>query len=125
LGLDDRAALLQADWTVPGWSDGVGAPFDLILANPPYVERGAELGPSVRDFEPHHALFAGDDGLDDYRRLVPQVASLMARDGVALFEIGATQADAVSELARAADLTPRLHLDLASRPRVVEMRSST
>jgi release factor glutamine methyltransferase len=123
LGLDARAIIRLADWTRPGWSDGLGQ-FSLILANPPYVEADAALAPSVRAFEPAGALFAGAEGLDDYRVLVPQLPGLLAPGGVALVEIGHTQAAAVSALAGAAGLTTVLHQDLAGRPRVLEMRAA-
>src|SRR5690606_19827826 len=85
LGL--RARMLLRDWTVPGWADDLGS-FDLILCNPPYVEDGAHLAPSVRDYEPAAALFAGPEGLDDYTVLLPQVPALLSPDGVAVVEIG-------------------------------------
>ena len=116
LGLEDRAAMVRADWTVPGWADALHGPFDLVLANPPYVETGAVLAADVRDHEPPEALFAGPDGLDDYRVLVPQMPGLLAANGIALFEIGATQASAVMALAEAAGLVASLHRDLGGRP---------
>ena len=121
LELDARATICSADWTRPGWSDGLGQ-FDLILANPPYVEAEAALAPCVRAFEPAGALFAGAEGLDDYRVLVPQLPGLLARGGVAMVEIGHAQADAVCAIAGPAGLTTVLHRDLAGRPRVLEMR---
>jgi len=120
LGLSDRAAFLRADWTQPGWAEPLGAPFDLILANPPYVESEAELAPSVRDHEPAGALFSGPEGLDDYRVLVPQLAGLLAPGGAALVEIGATQAADVLAIGAAAGLAGRVHRDLAGRERTVE-----
>lgn len=118
LGLADRATMRQTDWTAPGWAAGLGR-FDLILANPPYVEDDAALDPSVRAFEPASALFAGADGLDDYRVLVPQLPGLLAPGGLALVEIGHTQADAVIALGARAGLAGTVHPDLAGRPRVI------
>jgi len=120
LGLSDRAAFLRADWTQPGWAEPLGAPFDLILANPPYVESEAQLAPSVRDHEPAGALFSGPEGLDDYRVLVPQLPGLLAPGGAALVEIGATQAADVLAIGAAAGLAGRVHRDLAGRERTVE-----
>ena len=122
LGLNGRASFALADWSVPGWTDRLGSGFDLILANPPYVEAAATLAPSVRDHEPHGALFAGPDGLDDYRILIPQLPGLLTLDGIAVVEIGATQAEAVSGIAREAGLGASLHRDLGGRPRVLELR---
>lgn len=121
LRLSGRARMLHADWDAPGWTDSIGGPFDLVLANPPYVETGAELEPSVRHFEPAGALFAGEDGLDAYRKLIPQLPVLLAPGGLAFVEIGASQADAVSAIARASGLQARLHRDLAKRPRVLQL----
>lgn len=121
LGLAGRARMVAADWEQPDWTDALGAPFDLILANPPYVETAAELGASVRAHEPHGALFAGIDGLDAYRALVPQLPALLTDEGMAVVEIGATQAEAVSAIAAAAGLSATLHRDLGGRPRALSL----
>ncbi|HEX4849136.1 MAG TPA: peptide chain release factor N(5)-glutamine methyltransferase [Novosphingobium sp.] len=121
LGLADRARMVGADWDAPGWCDGLGR-FDLILANPPYVEDTAELAPSVRAHEPAGALFAGADGLDAYRVLIPQLPALLVEGGMALVEIGHRQAEAVGEMAMAAGFAVELHHDLAGRPRVLALQ---
>jgi len=113
--------LLKRDWREPGWYDGLGE-FDLVLANPPYIEDEAPLGPDVRDWEPAGALYAGADGLDDYRILIPQLPKLLTEDGVAVLEIGATQADFVSEMAEKAGFLCELRHDLGNRPRALILR---
>jgi len=118
LGLDHRVRLAAADWTKPGWSGRLGT-FDLVLCNPPYVEDAAPLDPDVRDHEPHAALFAGADGLDDYRVLIPQLPSLLAPGGVAVFEIGHRQAESVAALACESGFAAALRHDLAGRPRAL------
>jgi release factor glutamine methyltransferase len=124
LGLGERARMIRADWHAADWARDLGGPFDLILANPPYVEDDAALDPTVRDHEPAGALFAGPDGLDDYRVLVPQLPALIADQGVALVEIGYTQADAVTAIGAAAGLSALLHKDLGGRPRVLEFKKA-
>jgi len=121
LGLNTRTGFIEVDWHQPGWAEGLGR-FDLVLANPPYVEDAAELAPSVRNHEPAGALFAGPDGLGDYRVLVPQLPALLAPGGVALVEIGATQTDAVTAIAAACGFRLALHHDLGGRPRVLELK---
>ena len=121
LGLADRAALLLRDWDQPGWSDGLGQ-FDLILANPPYVEDDAELAVSVGQYEPTGALFAGPEGLDAYRVLLAQLPELLAEGGSVQVEIGWQQADSVAAIAHAAGFTSALQRDLAGRPRVISLR---
>jgi release factor glutamine methyltransferase len=120
LGLAARARLLHADWEIADWSRDLGQ-FDVILANPPYVEIDAPLAISVRNFEPAGALFAGQKGLDAYHILLPQLPSLLAPRGVALVEIGVSQAEAVSAIARGAGLAASLHRDLAERPRALQL----
>jgi release factor glutamine methyltransferase len=121
LGLGDRASFALADWHAPNWAEGIGQ-FDLILANPPYVEDAAEIEPTVRDHEPAEALFAGPEGLDDYRVLIPQLPALLAAGGAALVEIGYALADAVSAIAAEAGFTASLHHDLGGRPRALELK---
>jgi release factor glutamine methyltransferase len=121
LGLAARAQMVMADWDAPGWTSALGPGFDLILANPPYVEDAAPLARSVREHEPAGALFAGPEGLDAYRVLVPQLAGLLAPRGTALLEIGATQAPGVTAIAAAAGFDARLHHDLGGRPRVLAL----
>lgn len=89
--------------------DGISTRADLIVSNPPYVARrdATALAPEVRDYEPHVALFAGDDGLDVHRRLLPAARERLTRSGRLVVEIGQYQADAVTEIAEAA----RLRLD--------------
>ncbi len=121
LGLTGRAQIVRRDWNQPGWADDLGR-FDLVIANPPYVEENADLQPDVRDFEPASALFAGPDGLDDYRVLVPQLPALLTENGVAVLEIGHRQAQSVSEVARNQGFTAEVHQDLGGRDRALVLR---
>jgi release factor glutamine methyltransferase len=121
LGLAARAAFRLRDWHAPGWADDLGT-FDLVLCNPPYVEADAALDRQVRDFEPASALFAGPEGLDDYRVLIPQLRALMNAGATAILEIGANQADAVEALAAASGFAVSLRRDLADRARALVMR---
>ena len=118
LGLADRADMVAADWHAAGWPARLGQ-FDLILANPPYVEDHARLDPTVRDHEPGEALFAGPEGLDDYRVLIPQLPALLAPGGMAVLEIGHTQAPAVALIAAAAGFAAQVRHDLGGRPRAL------
>jgi release factor glutamine methyltransferase len=118
LGFGARSKWLHRSWRDAGWSEGLGC-VDLVLCNPPYVENDAELAPMVKAHEPHSALFAGADGLDDYRILIPQIPALLAPGGTAIFEIGHTQANAVHDLATASGLSTELRHDLAGKPRAL------
>lgn len=117
-----RARFIERDWTRPGWTDDLGR-FDLVLCNPPYVEADANLDPDVRDYEPAEALFSGPKGLDDYRAIIPELGKLLERNAVAIFEIGATQAGAVKEIAEAFGFVVETRHDLANRPRALVFRT--
>jgi release factor glutamine methyltransferase len=96
--------------------------FDLILANPPYVtvEETAALDPEVREHEPAVALFAPPGDPDHWlQRLVRFAAERLAPGGLALVEIGASQAPRAPALAAEAGLDARLSPDLAGIPRVL------
>ena len=114
LGFEKRLKLKLGDW-----AEGVSETFDLILCNPPYIAEGEELGPGVREYEPDEALFAGDEGLDAYRALAPQLPRLLNPGGLAAFEIGPEQGDAVSSLLARDGLQASIANDLAGRPRAV------
>lgn len=114
LGLATRATFRRGDW-----ARGISERFDLVLINPPYVAEDAELGPGVAEFEPGEALFAGPDGLDDYRRLAPDIARLVAPGGLAAIEIGFDQSDAVAQVLAGHGLATRAAHDLAGRPRAL------
>jgi release factor glutamine methyltransferase len=121
LGLADRVRMVRADWDKPGWTESIAPPFDMILANPPYVESGADIAPSVRDHEPAGALFAGTEGLDAYRSLLPQLPALLAPGGLVLVEIGAGQASQVTGIAQESGFSVSLREDMAGQPRVLEL----
>ena len=73
--------------------------FDVIVSNPPYVAANSpDLEAIVGDWEPHAALFAGPDGLDDIRRIIADAPARLRCGGWLVLEIGADQGDAVAGL---------------------------
>ena len=74
--------------------------FDAVVSNPPYVglAEAGDLHPQVRDYEPRTALFAGETGLDVYRRLVPRAGAALKPGGLLALEIGHGQRDALREV---------------------------
>ena len=109
-----RAHVVRGDWDA-----ALMGPFDLIVTNPPYIGTGEVLAHEVAGHEPAEALFAGPDGLDDYRRLAPAIRRLLAPGGAAAIEIGWTQADSVGDLFQAQGFAVTVHRDLGGRPRVL------
>jgi release factor glutamine methyltransferase len=100
-GLSSRVAFSGGDW-----AEGVEGPFDIVVSNPPYIESGhlPGLPPEVREHDPILALDGGTDGLDAYRAIIPAVPALLGPQGLAVFEIGEGQADAVTRIARESGL---------------------
>ena len=110
-GQMQRARIVKGGWT------GTGERFDLILCNPPYIATDEILPPDVANWEPASALYAGEDGLDDYRLIAPALAPQLAVGGIACVEIGYTQRDAVTILFEEHGLTMGCRADLAGRDR--------
>lgn len=97
LGLSDRS-----DWRTGDLFEALkpGERFDIIVSNPPYIRRETigELAPEVRIHEPRMALDGGEDGLDFYRRIIPDAADHLVTGGMLFLEIGYDQAEQVSAL---------------------------
>ncbi len=74
--------------------------YDIIVSNPPYINKRdmEELLPNVKDYEPHTALFGGDDGLYFYESIVNQAENYLSPQGLVAFEIGYDQSESVSKL---------------------------
>lgn len=121
-GLGSRAAVLKGDLLSPIPDR---RPIDFVVSNPPYIPSAEIDGlmPEVSKHEPRLALDGGADGLDVYRRLIPEAAR-RARRGV-LVEVGQHQAPRVADLFRRAGLTDvATRADLTGIERVVAGRRS-
>src|SRR5271154_3997654 len=98
-----------------------GNVFDLVVSNPPYIPRSELLPREVREHEPEIALYGGPDGLDVYRRLIPDAARLVRPGGWLILELACNAAHAVEEMLRDWQEI-RLLPDLAGLPRVALAR---
>ena len=94
----------QLQFHCASWYEGLDEPFDLIISNPPYIKSDATLMPDVKDFDPHLALFGGEDGLDAYRAIAEGAASHLKSNGFVVVEIGAGQNDDVVNIFSAQNL---------------------
>jgi release factor glutamine methyltransferase len=117
IGVADRIQFAEGDLLAPV----AGETFDFVVSNPPYVAESdrAMLAVEVRDYEPATALFAGEDGLSIYRRLIPAAWTSLAPGGFLVVEIGYGQAESLRSLLSAhgyekIEFTP----DLQGIPRV-------
>ena len=96
--LTGRVRCVQADALKPAFP--FLGKFDLIVSNPPYItgREMQELPKSVKDYEPHLALYGGEDGLDFYRSIVKNFAPALKPGGFLCFEFGMGQGDAVCRI---------------------------
>jgi len=117
LGLSARAFFCCGSW-----DDAFSGRFDLLVSNPPYIPyKDIEgLAREVSRYDPHRALDGGQDGLDPYRRLFPQLPHRLAHGGIAVFEFGKGQEEALAALAETCGLKVlEIAADLAGTPRVI------
>ena len=118
----------RCNWFAGEWAAAIGEPFDVVIANPPYVESDVidHLEPEVRLGEPRLALDGGSDGLDAFREMVPQLRRCLARQGFACLEFGSGQEEAVQSILRDAGFSSvQLGQDLDGRPRCALARFAT
>ena len=116
---------IKADFLKSDLYEKVTGKFDLLVSNPPYIERKVipTLMEEVREYDPYLALDGGEDGLDFYRRIVEQAPDYLCRGGRILMEIGCEQAKAVSDLLADGGFREiEVCKDLAGLDRVVSAR---
>ncbi|MBL1436567.1 MAG: peptide chain release factor N(5)-glutamine methyltransferase [Rhodobacteraceae bacterium] len=121
IGVADRVEFCEANWF-----EGVSGQFDLIVSNPPYISESemADLGPDVRDWEPHLALTPGKDGLEAYRHIALGLKAALAQNGRAYFEIGCRQAVDVKDIFTNAGFAQLQVLqDLSGHDRVIALNA--
>jgi release factor glutamine methyltransferase len=96
--VDERLFFVQSDMfaSIPGGSQK----FKVIVTNPPYISHAeiAKLPRGIRDFEPHHALEGGPDGLAAIRHIIAEAPAVLSQAGALCMEMGAGQAESVSAL---------------------------
>lgn len=94
LSLNNQASFLKSNWFE---KLSKTKKFDLIIANPPYIglNEKPELTPEVCEHEPYSALFAGEEGLDDYRIIAADISSYMSEKSIIILEIGYRQSSTV------------------------------
>ena len=120
-GVLSRMGLLKSDWF-----SMVEGEFDAIVCNPPYISKNQReaLAPEVLGQDPDLALFAGDDGLSEYRRIASGLGLALADQGRAIFECGDGQTEAVAEIfATAGEFETTILEELGGRPRFVQVHN--
>jgi len=124
-GVEDRVRFFEGDLLGPLENEAVLGRLDAVVSNPPYVP-STEVGslqPEVRDHEPRLALDGGPDGLDVYRRLIPEAARFLRPKGALLaLEVSPRVAETVERLASAAGFEGALSSDYAGLQRIFRGR---
>jgi release factor glutamine methyltransferase len=126
-GVGKRIEFIQADLLEPFYmgKNHRYPLFNLIVSNPPYIPSGQieELSPEISAWEPRTALDGGPDGLDFYRKIIPQAYNCLAKNGVLLLETGKDQAEKIKEIAESCKSFSKIkvHKDYANKDRVIEI----
>lgn len=118
LGVDQQICFLKGDLLGPLMASGES--YDMVVSNPPYVPSATieTLQPEVRR-EPSVALDGGPDGLDIYRKLLPQAKELLTDDGICAVEHGWDQRDALENLFKDSGFISKSISDLAGLDRII------
>ena len=120
-GVEDRIRFVEGNLLAPV----AGVQFEIVVSNPPYVPEAdrRSLAVEVRDYEPAQALFAGEDGLAVYRRLIPEAFAQLVSGGVLVLEIGHGQQESVCLLLQNTGyVDTEFTADLQGIPRVASAR---
>ena len=114
--LNSKANIIESDMF-----SAVDKKYDLIISNPPYIRTTEEIEDIVKDNEPSMALYAGDDGLDCYRKILSTAKDHMKEKSMIAFEIGELQGDAIRALAHQYldNIRIAIKKDLADKTRMV------
>jgi release factor glutamine methyltransferase len=104
LGIVDRVAVVERGVRSLAGAEPDGRPFDLLVANLPYVSEAEweGLAPEIREYEPRDALVAGPSGLEALEALIDELGRMERPPAAVALEVGAGQAQPVAELLRGA-----------------------
>ena len=94
--------------------------FDIIVSNPPYIDRKDEvtMQDNVLKYDPHLALFAEEEGMYFYRKIIEQANDYLNENGVIFFEIGYDQKDKIIKLADMNGYSAEVYKDINGRDRI-------
>ena len=94
--------------------------FDIIVSNPPYIDRKDEvtMQDNVLKYDPHLALFAEEEGMFFYRKIIEQANDYLNENGVIFFEIGYDQKDKIIKLADMNGFSAEVYRDINGRDRM-------
>ena len=93
--VENKIQFLKSDWF-----ENVEGIFDMIISNPPYIGwvEQDKISAEVKKYDPEIALFAGYDGFDAYKKIIPSLSKFLNKDGLVVLEIGASQSSQVKDI---------------------------
>ncbi|WP_455494953.1 peptide chain release factor N(5)-glutamine methyltransferase [Gemella sanguinis] len=103
--------------------ENISGKFDLIISNPPYISYKDEttIKDSVLNYDPHLALFAEEDGIYFYRKIIENAVQYLSKDGVIFFEIGYDQKEKILELGKNNSFITTVYKDINARDRIAKL----
>lgn len=103
--------------------DNISGKFDLIISNPPYISYKDKITikDSVLNYDPHLALFAEEDGIYFYRKIIENAVHYLSKDGVIFFEIGYDQKEKIFELGKNNNFITTVYKDINNRDRIAKL----
>lgn len=103
--------------------DNISGKFDLIISNPPYISYKDKIiiKDSVLNYDPHLALFAEEDGIYFYRKIIENAVHYLSKDGVIFFEIGYDQKEKIFELGKNNNFITTVYKDINDRDRIAKL----
>lgn len=103
--------------------DNISGKFDLIISNPPYISYKDKITikDNVLNYDPHLALFAEEDGIYFYRKIIEKAVHYLSKDGVIFFEIGYDQKEKILELGKNNNFITTVYKDINDRDRIAKL----
>ena len=103
--------------------DNISGKFDLIISNPPYISYKDKITikDNVLKYDPHLALFAEEDGIYFYRKIIENAVHYLSKDGVIFFEIGYDQKEKILELGKNNNFIATVYKDINDRDRIAKL----
>ena len=114
--LKSKANIIESDFF-----EKVAKKYDIIISNPPYIKTNESIEEIVKNNEPHQALYAGEDGMDCYRKILKDIENHMKEKCLIALEIGAEESNDVINLIHTYIQNVKIEIkkDLSGRDRMI------
>ena len=119
----DRLEIIEGDLLKPLYAKALEGEIDVLLSNPPYISKREmeKLPDNIRSYEPHLALYGGEDGLDYYKKIIQGASALIKKGGILIFEISYNYGEILKEIIENTGLFRdiKIEQDLAGKNRCI------